>query len=1360
MIMMDHHSESSEHNGKMEDGGEMNASIRMSAHSLPPVGNNQHATYEQFNFNSMSHQDQHTERSQSTMSIGRYPSVYPHQSFRALPVRHPTRWGLKSGAKKSFVWKYFFHPEISLGVRDLSHTQCTLCDSQLAFNTSGTTTTMLNHLKSRHMEVVENEQQHHQKQRPPHHQRRDEEQNQRPHKYLSQSSGYSSAVGSVETPRNNWIATDNLVDGSYSLKTCGYMRAPFLRRAHRGRPPNSWTKTSCAKKGSLESYSAKLSYTEQASRDGLLQKTSETDVSEIHQFRQTTELNSKGTGEQPNSDHIQPADEPPWPTSSNHEGAQQPNLSDPMEMFRLSILMTMVRNQLINRPFLNLHNKGRELPGTGQNLPDSPQIAQTLAASKIAATEVEDRQPPRKVPPFDPQLPWLLARRFMEHQDSSAQNNSRPSMNTCQQYFNSKQECSQEVDPFLLPEKLSSPPSLFKPCSENGLESHSVTNVTKQVSIHPSSSVVHVSENVLPSPTIDKTVLSCPTSIFPTNQLTLPHSENWRRRKTNLGCDLYRSFQNTMFNPKNLQFDAFCTRSNSPKPLDLSYKRSRFVNNTEHISFQHQAGKNMMHYPLGEQRNNHNAGSPEVHTHQRIEKAPQHRTDGRINAMKPPNAGQITSNKPPINPTTKRKRGRPAHIPISDNQMHVQLSASTHHKSEPWSPLSFAVDRLTISKSAEVKTKPNANDCTQGNHPRVTSTYFPLVPEQQQSSFRQVEKPNELSRSELHYRLAYFLVRDLQPPEVLDEIGFKTLINSLLLNSTNTAVANSYCGLPSAEEMRHRVLRRLCQKTSQRLEDEVHMELLNGRDEPSHLEPNTGKSYQFFIPISLVIDFWDHPVTTSPCVHSLEDSTPTKGVEVYADTILHLPTARQPFKKVVFSGAQKISSPSDLLPSITHRHTQLCSNFGSEITKCMHHVIVTNRAKLLEEMIHQSSLADQLLVIPCFVSELIAAIEDGLKLTQVSDLIQQCKTVIQKSEASPQIYAHTSVDACTRRLSTDEQINEQFSPKLQEHLFFPSDDKVSAEDRLVAKQPSCAFVELLSLVSWYEETRDGAVESLAELRSANEILSTVRYICGILKLTSCKDIFPGASMIIPLMDNLFQRFDRLLGGTSKTQKQSAVTSKYDVEYEDRNEPPHSQFIRSVRTRLLHTYQAAEPVSKALNLATIFDPRWNRRYSENADLVYQYLLEMHPYIGRCGAPKIHSIYSELDRYMHEPLLAVDQNPLEWWVNKTNTFPQLAEFARSYLLFPMSTLLRPSESSVRHSSSTLSPLPISSFTTNPHAWLDELVQEYEKLDVSEVFAALVQTNRNMPRSLSILADDVSDYCFLWYNWTRTSVSDLDD
>ncbi|CAI2735998.1 unnamed protein product [Schistosoma spindalis] len=68
-----------------------------------------------------------------------------------------TTTATKACAKKSFVWKYFHHPEMKHGIPDRSRTQCILCDSQLAFNASGTTTTMLNHLKSRHGEIAEQE---------------------------------------------------------------------------------------------------------------------------------------------------------------------------------------------------------------------------------------------------------------------------------------------------------------------------------------------------------------------------------------------------------------------------------------------------------------------------------------------------------------------------------------------------------------------------------------------------------------------------------------------------------------------------------------------------------------------------------------------------------------------------------------------------------------------------------------------------------------------------------------------------------------------------------------------------------------------------------------------------------------------------------------------------------------------------------------------------------------------------------------------------------------------------------------------------------------------------------------------------
>ncbi|CAH8631023.1 unnamed protein product [Heterobilharzia americana] len=94
------------------------------------------------------------QQSKEIHSNGYHHNQQPQQQHK---VNRLSGTNTKACAKKSFVWKYFHHPEIKHGIPDRSRTQCILCDSQLAFNASGTTTTMLNHLKSRHGEVAEQE---------------------------------------------------------------------------------------------------------------------------------------------------------------------------------------------------------------------------------------------------------------------------------------------------------------------------------------------------------------------------------------------------------------------------------------------------------------------------------------------------------------------------------------------------------------------------------------------------------------------------------------------------------------------------------------------------------------------------------------------------------------------------------------------------------------------------------------------------------------------------------------------------------------------------------------------------------------------------------------------------------------------------------------------------------------------------------------------------------------------------------------------------------------------------------------------------------------------------------------------------
>lgn len=96
------------------------------------------------------------ESSSFDASMRLFPYAESQASLQA-PVPTPVLMRLKPGNKKSFVWNYFRHPENESGMVDRTRTQCLLCKSQLAFNASGTTTTMLNHLKSRHGEVAQRE---------------------------------------------------------------------------------------------------------------------------------------------------------------------------------------------------------------------------------------------------------------------------------------------------------------------------------------------------------------------------------------------------------------------------------------------------------------------------------------------------------------------------------------------------------------------------------------------------------------------------------------------------------------------------------------------------------------------------------------------------------------------------------------------------------------------------------------------------------------------------------------------------------------------------------------------------------------------------------------------------------------------------------------------------------------------------------------------------------------------------------------------------------------------------------------------------------------------------------------------------
>ncbi|VDP70082.1 unnamed protein product [Echinostoma caproni] len=143
--------------------------------------------------------------------------------------------GTKACAKKSFVWKYFRHPEMAGGLTDRSRTQCVLCDSQLAFNASGTTTTMLNHLKSRHGDVAEQEETARRHVRP----------------CKSTSASTMDLLGSTDSSEAHGRGS---FGRTLSGVTAGRLARSPLTIGQRGRPPGPNRRTKCSKMSDSTDY--------------------------------------------------------------------------------------------------------------------------------------------------------------------------------------------------------------------------------------------------------------------------------------------------------------------------------------------------------------------------------------------------------------------------------------------------------------------------------------------------------------------------------------------------------------------------------------------------------------------------------------------------------------------------------------------------------------------------------------------------------------------------------------------------------------------------------------------------------------------------------------------------------------------------------------------------------------------------------------------------------------------------------------------------------------------------------------------------------------------------------------------------
>ncbi|KAF6777510.1 hypothetical protein AHF37_02803 [Paragonimus kellicotti] len=218
-------------------------------------------------------------------------------------------------------------------------------------------------------------------------------------------------------------------------------------------------------------------------------------------------------------------------------------------------------------------------------------------------------------------------------------------------------------------------------------------------------------------------------------------------------------------------------------------------------------------------------------------------------------------------------------------------------KPESSSPLIFAVDQLKISSDKQrqdfltngAEHWSKQPDDSSSNPQRSPHGPWGNCRAQTKQLFKVVsDRDGGFSLSEFHYKLAYFLIRDAHPPEVLQDYGFKTLILTLLTDKQGRAAEVSDFWVPSAWKMRNQIFRKLCDATSRRLEKLIRRQLNRTcspiPDHQSSTDTDSTHSNILYQTLAFTVELWNRN-TSSPVVHP----TVVSQDELYADISFHLP---------------------------------------------------------------------------------------------------------------------------------------------------------------------------------------------------------------------------------------------------------------------------------------------------------------------------------------------------------------------------------------------------------------------------------------------------------------------------------------
>ncbi|KAF5405924.1 hypothetical protein PHET_00470 [Paragonimus heterotremus] len=700
-------------------------------------------------------------------------------------------------------------------------------------------------------------------------------------------------------------------------------------------------------------------------------------------------------------------------------------------------------------------------------------------------------------------------------------------------------------------------------------------------------------------------------------------------------------------------------------------------------------------------------------------------------------------------------------------------------KPESSSPLIFAVDQLKISsdkqghnsltngaehwgkQSNENPSNPRQSPCgLWGNHRAQTKELFRVVP----------DRDGGFSLSEFHYKLAYFLIRDAHPPEVLQDYGFKTLILTLLMDKQGrTAEVNDFW-VPSAWKMRHQILRGLCDAASERLEKLIKQQLhrtcspIPDRQSATDTDSTSTTLCQT---VAFTVELWSRN-TLSPTVHSNDINQD----ELYADIGVHLPLYGTEEHRLFYC-TRKVSSAFDLRSALRVFSQQLDvapSKVHSDNIQLLtdHLVVTTNNSEMLTALndgVSKNVAKDQtnlsIVPIPCLVTVLLNAIEETLHLPQVEQLMRSCQLFIreiQSDQEKQKVYKWNTEHTFLSSTS----INEQSAHTNSDLVRSESTGATERNDIGLNRKPpfpNSVYSSVFRLLQTVDRIASSVPMGSNNMECAQTILHTLKPINRIINFLSHPHLFINAAMILPFLYSLRHHFD---SAPPNHNTDSSCACKV--------------FLQTLQQHLSDCYLKEGFVHEILLSATYLDPRFKRNLmyldpntvaTTLAELFSSVLMDSKKQVLQPPDETQHGnqesgflmerITKEMARFQKEPPVSLDINPFDWWRNTQHLYPTLAKTTFQFLNISPVCFNRPPHNDAQpHLSAQSKPSFASNLCSSNRSQssVNEVTQLLHDVNICCDPPLYDQNGICSIRQSTIPTEDIPDYCFLWHNWMYTS------